>query len=107
LIDPSEKIYLYEEEGNGYVALSWEPYMEKWILHIECKEWSLSTYKRYRKVGEAIRKVLKRRGINEVYGLSKTPKEVKFNALFGAEYTGELAEINHGTEYQYIVKGVL
>lgn len=103
----STKTILYEEDNNGYVAISYEPYMKKWILHIECTEWSLSAYKRYRKVGEVIKKVLKRRGINEVYGLSDTPKEIKFNALFGGEYTGELAEINNGSKYKYIVKGVL
>lgn len=106
MIDHSDKVILYEEEGNGYVGISYEPYLEKYILHIECKEWSLSTYKRYKRIGEVIRKKLKERGIKEVYGLSKTPKEVKFNMMFGGEYSGKLAEVENG-KYMYLVKGEL
>ena len=39
---------LYEEKDNGFIGLSWEPTLKVWILHIDCKEWSKETYKRYR-----------------------------------------------------------
>ena len=106
MIDHSDKVILYEEEGNGYVGISYEPYLKKYIVHIECKEWSLSTYKRYKKVGEIIKKKLKERGITEIWGLANDPKAVKFNTLFGAYPTGELAEVESG-KYMYLVKGDL
>lgn len=97
---------LYEEPGNGYTGLSWEPTLQKWILHFVCKEWSLSTYKRYKKVAKQIKHRLKQRGITEVYGLSETEKEIKFNRLLGAVPTGEIVRTTDGT-LKYLLKGVL
>jgi ubiquitin len=97
---------LYEEEGNGYIGLSWEDNLKVWILHIVCKEWSLSTYKRYKKIGERIKDILRSRGIYEIYGLSDTKKEVKFNILFGGQLTDMVVETDEGVR-KYLVKGVL
>lgn len=103
----SDRQLLYFEEGNGFVAISWEPYLQKWIIHMDCKKWSLSHYKRYKKIWKIITSKLKARGITEIYGLCDGPKEVKFNKLFGVKSTGDLAEIDNGKEYNYIVRGEL
>jgi hypothetical protein len=94
---------LYEEPGNGYTGLSWEPTLEKWILHLVTKEWSLSTYKRYKKLAKQIKHRLRQRGITEIYGLSDTEKEIKFNRLFGGVYTGTIVKTDDG-ELKYLVK---
>jgi len=102
---------LCEEEGLFYVGLSWEPTLKVWMIHIGTteevqKRWSVSEAKRYLKVKERLRDVLRSRGINEIYGLSDTPKEVKYNLLIGAEDTGVLIETEEGKK-KYLIKGVV
>lgn len=97
---------LYEEPGNGYVGLSWEPTLKKWIIHIDCKEWSLSTYKRYKVIGEQIKDKLRNRGIVSIYGLSENPKEVKFNAMFGAKLVPYIVYDNEN-QPNYLVECIL
>lgn len=97
---------LYEEPGNGYVGLSWEPTLKKWILHITCSVWSKESYKRYKVIGEQIKDKLRKRGITEVYGLSETPKEVKFNVMFGGELLPYVV-YDDKNQPNYLVRGVL
>lgn len=97
---------LYKEKDNGFIGLSWEPTLEVWILHIDCKEWSKETYKRYKEIGQMIRQELKKNGITEVYGLSETKKEVKFNRMFGGEVLPYIVYDSEGKP-NYLVKGVL
>jgi hypothetical protein len=93
---------LYNEPGNGYVGLTFNDKLNGYVLHIVCKEWSLATYKRYKKVGEVIRSELKSRGIKEVYGICADKKAVRFNKMFGAEVTGHMIETDKG--YELLVK---
>lgn len=98
---------LYEEPGNGYIGLSYDPDLQGYILHITCNEWSVSAYKRYKKEIETkIREELKDRGITEAYGLSSTDKEVKFNKLWGAEPLGITVTTTDGLTHE-LVKGVI
>ena len=106
MIDHNSKIILYEEKDNGYIGISYEPYLKKYIIHTECKKWTVSNYKRYLTVWNIIKKTLKKRGITEIYGLADNPKSVKFNTLFDAYPTGELAQTEDG-EYNYLIRGEL
>lgn len=100
-----DKIILYEEKDNGYVGLSWEPFLKKWILHLEFKKWSPQNYKRYLKIFNIIKKHLKARGITEAYGLAETLHDVKLNEMFGAYNTGNVAIVENKEE-NYITKCV-
>lgn len=97
---------LYEEPDNGFVGLTWEPTLKKWILHIDCKQWSKETYKRYKQIGEEVKDMLRKRGIKEVYGLSETPKEIKFNVMFGGELLPYIVYDDKG-QPNYLIRGVL
>jgi len=39
---------IYKEEGNGFVGLSYEPFLQKTIMHLEFKRWSLTECRRYK-----------------------------------------------------------
>lgn len=103
---------LYEEDDIGFVGLSWEDNLKVWMIHINtpnenfAKNWSLSKAKHYLKVKEKLRDIMVSRGIYEVYGLSDTPKEVKYNLLLGAEDTGVIVTTDKGVK-KYLVKGVV
>jgi len=102
---------LYEEEGKGYVGLSWEESLKVWMIHIKTsdmfpKEWSLSAAKHYLKVRDLLREEMKKRGIKEVYGLAETPKEVKYDLLIGAEVLPYIVYDTEGNP-NYLVKGVV
>jgi len=97
-------IKLYEEPGNGFVGVHFDEDLQLWIMHIECKEWSVSTYKRYKKLTEdTILPLLKQLGIEEVYGFSETEKEVHFNRMFGAETLPYIVTTDDGIQH-YLVK---
>jgi len=32
---------IYKEEDNGFVGLSYEPFLQKTIMHLEFKRWNL------------------------------------------------------------------
>lgn len=73
---------LYEEKDNGFIGLTIEPKLGLPILHIDCKEWSLSSFKRYKKVFNLVKADLRARGYKHVYGLCEDRKALKFNSLF-------------------------
>lgn len=83
-------IELYSEENNGFVSISLDEKLDAFIMHVELKSWSLSEYKRYKKVFKAIKARLKEVGITEVYSITDSKKEKKFNKLFGFKPTGML-----------------
>jgi len=102
---------LYEEEGLYYIGLSWEDTLKGWVIHIQITEelpkvWSVSKAKEFFKLRDRLREILRSRGIYEIYGLSDTPKEVKYNMLLGAEDTGIIVETEEGKN-KYLVKGVI
>jgi len=84
------------EEGNAFLGLSFEPSLGVWMLHWDCKEWSPSTFKRYKKTWEECRVELRKRGIYECFGLAEDPKAVKLNRMFGAKWTGDMAQDEDG-----------
>ena len=87
---------LYAEEGNGFVGLSFDEGLQVWIMHNELKAWSVSEFKRYIEVFKQIRMTLRERGVYEVYGLVSDQKALKFNKMFGAIPTGEVATTEDG-----------
>lgn len=86
---------LYEEEGRGYVGLSFEPYLKQWVLHVKFSSsvWgnTLETYniiKYCLDLFPGILDELRSRGIKEVLGLCSSEKEAKFDKIFGFKDTG-------------------
>lgn len=73
---------LYEEEDNAFIGLTIDPKLDLPILHIDCKEWSLSAFKRYKKIFNLVKADLRSRGYTHVYGLCEDRKALKFNSLF-------------------------
>lgn len=99
-------IKLYEEENNGFVGIHYDQDLQGYVMHMDCKDWSVNTYKRYRKVWfEAILPSLKKLGIYEIYGLCETPKDVKFNQMFGVHPIGVEVTTTDGMK-QMLTKGV-
>ncbi len=60
---------IYKEEDNGFVGLSYEPFLQKTIMHLEFKRWNLTECRRYKKVWNVIKKSLKESGFTEVHSL--------------------------------------
>lgn len=100
---------LYEEEGRGYLGLSYEPFLNNWVLHVKFSPdlWK-STAEAYNMIKyclEIFTRILddlRSRGIKLVLGLCATEKEAKFNKIFGFKDTGLLAQV--GTEYMIILQ---
>lgn len=88
---------LYEEEGNGFIKIRWDDKLQVWIMHLDCKSWSVSEFKRYKQVFKIVCADLKSKGISEVYGLCADKKAVKFNRMFGAKLTGDVVTIDDGS----------
>lgn len=100
---------LYEEEGRGYLGLSYEPFLQNWVLHVNFSpELWKSTTEAYNiikyclKIFEDVLNELRNRGIKLVLGLCATEKEVKFDKIFGFKDTGLLAQV--GNNYMAILE---
>lgn len=79
-------IYLYRED-TGYVAISWNDKLEAYVMHVVINTWSVSEYKRYKKIFKIIKEELKK-VTPFVYSLCKTKSNIKFNEAFGFVKTG-------------------
>lgn len=89
-------IILYSEENNGFVGLSVDEKLNVYIMHVELKSWSKSEFKRYKKIFSAIKARLKQVGITEVFSVTDSKKERKFNLMFGFKPTGMLTLDDNG-----------
>lgn len=87
---------IIEEEGNAFLGLSFEGNLGVWMLHWDCKQWSPSTFKRYKKKWEEAKVELRKRSIFECFGLAEDPKAVKLNRMFGATWTGHVVKDEDG-----------
>ena len=87
---------LYKEDDNGFLGLSYEPYLQKTIMHIEFKKWDLDECRRYKEIWKIVKKNLKEAGITEIHSLCKSTKEVKFNKFWGFKDTGFIAQTDTG-----------
>lgn len=87
---------LYKEDDNGFLGLSYEPYLQKTIMHIEFKKWDLDECRRYKEIWKIVKKNLKEAGITEIHSLCKSAKEVKFNKFWGFIDTGFIAQTDKG-----------
>jgi hypothetical protein len=87
---------IYKEDNNGYLGLSYEPFLQKTIMHIEFKKWNLDECRRYREIWKVIKKCLKEKGMTEIYSLCDSDKEVKFNKFWGFKDTGLMAQTDLG-----------
>lgn len=90
---------IYKEDDNGYLGLSYEPFLQKTIMHIEFKKWNLDECRRYRELWKIIKKNLKEAGITELHSLCKSEKEVKFNKFWGFKDTGFIAQTDKGLRF--------
>tara|TARA_R110001606_G_scaffold198831_2_gene346441 strand:+ start:252 stop:587 length:336 start_codon:yes stop_codon:yes gene_type:complete len=97
---------LYEEEGNGFISMTYDKKLNGYVMHMDCKKWSLSTYKRYLGIWNIVIKHLKKVGIKEFYGTCADVKALKFNALFGVKYTGKEVILETG-EKQFLSRIIL
>jgi hypothetical protein len=93
---------LYYEEGNGFLGISLDKDLDIFILHVDLKQWSVSEYKRYLNIFSFYLNVLKEVGIDEVFSLCDSDKEVKFNKLFGFKETGLVATDVNGVPSQIL-----
>lgn len=82
-------IYLYRED-TGYVAISWNKELNAYVMHVVINNWTVSEYKRYKKIFKVILEELKK-VTPFVYSLCLTPSNVKFNKAFGFKDTGDIA----------------
>jgi hypothetical protein len=97
---------LYEEEGRGFLGLSYEPFLKCWVLHVKFSPdlWG-STAQTYNIIKyclglfEEILNELRSRGIKLVLGLCATEKEARFNMIFGFKDTGFIAQVGENNMY--------
>jgi len=90
---------LYEEEDNGFISMTYDKKLNGYVMHMDCKKWSLSTYKRYKGIWDIVLKHLKKAGINEFYGTCEDNKALKFNKMFGVNYTGRDVILETGKQH--------
>ena len=93
------EILLYDEPGNGFISIIYDNKLKGFIMHMDCKKWSISTYKRYIGIWNIIIKHLKRVGIKEFYGTCADVKSLKFNEMFGVKYTGKEVILETGKKH--------
>jgi len=74
-------------EGESFIGLSYNHEIQGYIMHVAVKDWSLSEYKRYKKIFELIKRTLSK-VTPVVYSLCITQKHLKFNKMFGFKDTG-------------------
>lgn len=90
---------LYEEPNNGFVGIHYDTFLKAWVMHMDCKDWSPSTFKRYIKIwNDIIIPQLKKEKIRVIYGLCEDKKAVKFNMMFGVLPTGKAVLTKDGYE---------
>tara|TARA_R110000823_G_scaffold260515_6_gene381361 strand:- start:139 stop:465 length:327 start_codon:yes stop_codon:yes gene_type:complete len=87
---------LYEEIDNGFITIRFDNILNGYLMHMDCKKWSLSTYKRYKKIWNVILKNLKAVGINKFYGTCTSNRALKFNSMFNVKYTGKEVVLENG-----------
>lgn len=90
------EILLYEEPGNGFITIRFDSALKGYLVHMDCKEWSLSTYKRYKKIWAVVLKNLKEAGVTKFYGTVQDKKSLKFNKMFNCKYTGKDVILENG-----------
>lgn len=76
---------LYQED-NGFYSIDWNEELGSYTTHVELPktdEWTLSSFKKYKKVFKDAKEQMKKMGIKSVLGICETKKERKFNMLFG------------------------
>lgn len=76
------------QEGNGFYGIDWNEELGSYTTHVElpeADEWTLSSFRKYKKVFEDAKIQMKKMGIKSVLGLCETKKERKFNIVFGAK----------------------
>ena len=93
------EILLYEEPDNGFISIIYDEKLKGYVMHMDCKKWSLSTYKRYKGIWEIVLKHLKKVGINVFYGTCVNIKALKFNRMFGVDYTGKEVILETGKQH--------
>lgn len=89
---------LYKEEGNGFLGLTFDSALNIYVMHVDLVVWSVSDYKRYLIIFGNVLNLLREVGIDEVYSFCDSPKEVKFNKLFGFVETGLTGLDDKGVE---------
>jgi len=90
---------LYQEPGNGFVGIHYDDFLNAWVMHMDCKDWSPDTFKRYIKIWNTIIiPQLKKEKIRFIYGLCESKKAVKFNKLFGVMPTGKVVTTADGSQ---------
>ena len=93
---------LYVEE-QGFIGISFSEDLNNYVLHVTLKNWSLSEYKRYKKIFGVIKEELKKL-TPVVFSLCKTDKELKFNKVFGFKDTGLKAFILDDGRFYSVAK---
>tara|TARA_R110002124_G_scaffold107754_2_gene260347 strand:+ start:87 stop:398 length:312 start_codon:yes stop_codon:yes gene_type:complete len=99
-------IKLYQE-GNGFYGIDWNEKLSSYTTHVilpEADEWTLSSFRKYKKVFEDARKQMKEMGIKSVLGLCETKKERKFNMLFGYKPVPNGIVLDEDGILNYLVK---
>jgi len=71
------------ENKDAFIGVTYDKNQKAWQMHADCKEWSPSIFKQYKKGLEYSKTKLKDNGIDFVYALCETEKTRKFNEMFG------------------------
>jgi len=71
------------EDTNAFIGVTYDKNQKAWQMHADCKEWTPSAFKKYKKGLDYSKQLLKENGINFVYALCETEKTKKFNEMFG------------------------
>jgi len=94
---------LYEEQGRGYLGLSYEPFLKNWVLHVNFSPelWRSTTeiyniIKYCLDIFNEVLNELRDRGIKLVLSLCASEKEIKFNRIFGFKDTELKVNTNEG-----------
>jgi hypothetical protein len=77
-------IILWEDPDNAFIGITYDNKLKAHQMHVDCIKWTPSYLKKYLKAIKKVKETLKDSGIEFVYGLCESEKELKFNKVFGA-----------------------
>tara|TARA_R110001592_G_scaffold197132_1_gene445057 strand:- start:1197 stop:1508 length:312 start_codon:yes stop_codon:yes gene_type:complete len=99
-------INLYQE-GNGFYGIEWNEELNSYTTHVilpEADEWTLSSFRKYKKVFKDAKVKMKSMGITSVLGVCASKKERKFNMLFGYKPVPDGIVLTEDGILNYLVK---
>jgi hypothetical protein len=85
----NEDSFVLYSDDTGKIICEYMPSQDIILIHFECKKWSVSVFKHYKKCWDIITQRLVLKGYTELYAPKMDEQQYKFTRLFGFKETEE------------------